>query len=224
MNLSVLHPSLRLRWFTSKTSTEQTTNGCIIFEHVYNEYKANMPVETPSEAPPVRTSSNSSFALDILDEVCMVGEFDTTSRTSEKSALQRFYDFEGGVGDRDHPLQWYKVRGSCFYCIRLLITLQTHEKEFSVISKIACDFLAIPATSVSVECLFSKSRHLCTDLRTSMKAETVIEAMCTKAWIREGLLVDFLTLYPADLSIIYLLFINSLYSFICRNCLFIENP
>ncbi|EKM50366.1 uncharacterized protein PHACADRAFT_263627 [Phanerochaete carnosa HHB-10118-sp] len=52
----------------------------------------------------------------------------------------------------------------------------------------ARDFLAIPATSVSVERLFSASRHLCTDLRSSFRAQTVTEAMCVKQWIRAGLL------------------------------------
>ena len=51
----------------------------------------------------------------------------------------------------------------------------------------ARDYLAIPATSVSVERVFSKSRHICTDLRSSLKAETVTQALLTKAWIHSGL-------------------------------------
>ena len=52
----------------------------------------------------------------------------------------------------------------------------------------ARDILAIPGTSVSVERLFSKARHLCTDVRSSLKAETITEAMCARCWIRDGLL------------------------------------
>jgi hypothetical protein len=52
----------------------------------------------------------------------------------------------------------------------------------------ARDFLAIPATSVSVERVFSKSRHICSDLRSSLKADTVTEALLAKVWIRSGLL------------------------------------
>jgi len=51
----------------------------------------------------------------------------------------------------------------------------------------ARDFLAIPATSVSVERVFSKSRHICSDIRSSLKAETISEALLTKVWIRSGL-------------------------------------
>jgi hypothetical protein len=52
----------------------------------------------------------------------------------------------------------------------------------------ARNLLAIPATSVSVEGVFSKSRHICTDLRSSLKAETVTQALLSKVWIRSGLL------------------------------------
>jgi hypothetical protein len=51
----------------------------------------------------------------------------------------------------------------------------------------ARDFLAIPATSVSVERTFSKSRHICSDLRSSLKAQTITEALLSKVWIRSGL-------------------------------------
>ena len=59
---------------------------------------------------------------------------------------------------------------------------------FPVISAMVRDFLAIPATSVSVERLFLKSWHLWTNMRTSMKARTIMQAMCMKTWIQSGLL------------------------------------
>lgn len=59
---------------------------------------------------------------------------------------------------------------------------------FPTVARMARDFLPIPATSVSVERVFSKSRHICTDLRSSLRAETVREALLTKVWIRNGLL------------------------------------
>jgi hypothetical protein len=52
----------------------------------------------------------------------------------------------------------------------------------------ARDFLAIPGTSVSVERLFSRSRHLCHEAGGSMKAETIMKAMLTKMWIKAGYL------------------------------------
>jgi hypothetical protein len=51
----------------------------------------------------------------------------------------------------------------------------------------ACDFLTIPGVSVSVERLFLKSRHLCTDLQGLLKAATITEAMCARQWLCKGL-------------------------------------
>jgi hypothetical protein len=48
-------------------------------------------------------------------------------------------------------------------------------------------FLGIPGASVSVKRLFSKSRHLCTDLWGSLHAATITEAMCARQWLSEGL-------------------------------------
>ncbi|THU96807.1 hypothetical protein K435DRAFT_663756, partial [Dendrothele bispora CBS 962.96] len=43
--------------------------------------------------------------------------------------------------------------------------------------------------SVSVEhMIFLKSRHICTDLQSSLKAETIWEVLLSKVWTRSGLL------------------------------------
>ncbi|KIJ57959.1 hypothetical protein HYDPIDRAFT_60283, partial [Hydnomerulius pinastri MD-312] len=60
-----------------------------------------------------------------------------------------------------------------------------HEHDFPTISRIARDVLVTPGAIVSVERLFSSSRHLCTDQRSSLKAETVTRSMCVKRWIRD---------------------------------------
>ncbi|KXN84047.1 hypothetical protein AN958_00497, partial [Leucoagaricus sp. SymC.cos] len=59
--------------------------------------------------------------------------------------------------------------------------------DFHIILLIARDFLAIPGTSVAVERLFSQSRHICTDLRSSLKAATITQCLLMKMWIKAGL-------------------------------------
>ncbi|KIL55311.1 hypothetical protein M378DRAFT_91070, partial [Amanita muscaria Koide BX008] len=62
-----------------------------------------------------------------------------------------------------------------------------HAPEFPVIARMARDYLAIPATSVAIERVFSKSRHICGNLRSSLKENTIRMALLTKVWIRGGL-------------------------------------
>ncbi|KAJ3713426.1 hypothetical protein C8R42DRAFT_752352 [Lentinula raphanica] len=52
----------------------------------------------------------------------------------------------------------------------------------------ARNFLAISATNVSVERTFSKFCHICANLKSSLKANTIREALLSKVWIRSGLL------------------------------------
>ena len=62
-----------------------------------------------------------------------------------------------------------------------------HADIILIVKKLVRDFLAIPGTSVAVEQLFSKSQHLCGELCSSLKAHTIIEAMLTKCWIKDGI-------------------------------------
>jgi hypothetical protein len=68
-----------------------------------------------------------------------------------------------------------------------LSSMKDHSHQFPTISRIARDVLAIPGAISPVERLFSKSRHLCTDQRSSLAAATVTQSMCAKLWIRQGL-------------------------------------
>ncbi|KIJ06032.1 hypothetical protein PAXINDRAFT_71657, partial [Paxillus involutus ATCC 200175] len=62
-----------------------------------------------------------------------------------------------------------------------------HQNQFPVLSRIARDVLAIPGVSVSVERLFSSTKHTLTDSRSSMTAMTASTTVVTKEWLRKGL-------------------------------------
>jgi hypothetical protein len=72
--------------------------------------------------------------------------------------------------------------------LHLTFLIQEFAPHFPVIARMARDVLAIPGPSVTVEHLFSKSRHSCPEVRGSMKAETIMGAMLTKMWINAGYL------------------------------------
>jgi hypothetical protein len=60
-----------------------------------------------------------------------------------------------------------------------------HTKEYPTMSQVARDYLAIPATSTSVERIFSSSRRLISYDRCSLNPETITACMCVKHWIKD---------------------------------------
>ncbi len=88
-----------------------------------------------------------------------------------------------------HESPWL-VEGASIYHLILTSThtlVQENAVQFPTLAQMAHDYLAIPATSVSVERVFSKSWHICTDLRSSLKANMVTQALLTRVWIYSGL-------------------------------------
>ena len=76
---------------------------------------------------------------------------------------------------------------TCSVTAAVQLGVQVHATEFPTIAQMARDYLAIPATSVSVEQVFSKSQHICRNLRSSLKEKTITMALLTKVWIWSGL-------------------------------------
>ncbi|KIM72366.1 hypothetical protein PILCRDRAFT_803956, partial [Piloderma croceum F 1598] len=63
---------------------------------------------------------------------------------------------------------------------------QKHANDFPVLTLIARDILAIPGVSISVEHLFSSSKHTLSDVRSSMTAESASKTITTKEWLKKG--------------------------------------
>lgn len=64
-----------------------------------------------------------------------------------------------------------------------------HELEYPHLAKMAKDYLAIPASSVPVERIFSGGTDLITPTRCSLSADTIRYCMCLKYWWK-GILKD----------------------------------
>jgi hypothetical protein len=64
------------------------------------------------------------------------------------------------------PLEWWRI----------------NESQFPHLSKMARDYLAIPATSVPSEQCFSISKNLITNNRNRLVGKTVRMCMCLKSW------------------------------------------
>jgi hypothetical protein len=55
-----------------------------------------------------------------------------------------------------------------------------------VLARIARDILAIPGVSISVERLFSSSKHTLSDSRSSLTAESASKTVVAKEWLKKG--------------------------------------
>jgi hypothetical protein len=65
--------------------------------------------------------------------------------------------------------------------------LQQRAAEFPILSRIARDVLAIPGVSISVERLFSSSKHTLSDSQSSLTASTASKMVVAKEWLKQGL-------------------------------------
>ena len=165
-----------------------------LFRHVVQVYFKDETTSQETSNPtavPSTTTGQTGYLASICD-VRVPQRVATASSPQDRfrAEVKRYLEFEGGLRDLLDPLAWWKV-------IRLVLWgkihtdaplfNQVHGSSFPTIACMARDFLVIPATSVSVERTFSKSRHICSDLRSSLKAQTITEALLLKVWIRSSL-------------------------------------
>jgi len=64
---------------------------------------------------------------------------------------------------------------------------KSKQYDFPIISRIARDFLAIPATLAPLECVFSTGSDVVTRKRNKLTRESVRMIMCLKNW---GIITD----------------------------------
>jgi hypothetical protein len=87
-----------------------------------------------------------------------------------------------------NALKWWKVSSPLYFHSSLLtiIFLQIYANHFPVLACIARDVLAIPGVSISVERLFSSSKHTLSDTRSSLSAESASKTVVAKEWLKKG--------------------------------------
>ena len=121
---------------------------------------------------------------------CWLSSISLAPAPKPASKLQHYTLFKhrkDKAGTLKYPLLWWKVRLSlscalsCYWYCSV-----AHWHEFPIITHMAYDFLTIPGAMVSIEHLFLKSWHLCTDQHSSLKAATLTQAVCTKEWLQKG--------------------------------------
>ena len=114
----MLHPLLRTRWFR-KVGNESAAEA--LFKHAYEDYAAAAaaPDSNDREVPKAAPEPEK---LDGLESICHVdfSSPQTGAASGSSSAgralsdeLDRYLAGEGGPGELDDPLSWWKVRVIC---------------------------------------------------------------------------------------------------------------
>jgi hAT family C-terminal dimerisation region len=67
------------------------------------------------------------------------------------------------------------------------VSLQIHAVDFPILTIIAHNILAIPGVSISVEWLFSSSKHTLSDSHSAMTAESASKTVVAREWLKKGL-------------------------------------
>lgn len=78
-------------------------------------------------------------------------------------------------------------------CVRVPDVLQWWHEQRNVyprLSRMAIDYLSIPATSVDVERVFSKGRILLSHIRSRLSVQSTRALMCVGAWSKLGFVKD----------------------------------
>ncbi|KIK77668.1 hypothetical protein PAXRUDRAFT_166097 [Paxillus rubicundulus Ve08.2h10] len=157
-----------------------------ILEHLYMEY-ADDSAQSNTPALHVTPRQPTEVPKSIFDQAITMKTDSTTSGTMlggvKQSELSNYFGGAYPCKNQADPLGWWWV----------------HQDQFLVLLQIAQDVLAILGVSVSVEHLFSSTKHTLSDPCSSMTAVTALKTVVMKEWLRKGLGQD--ASYLADVSI-----------------------
>jgi len=127
---------------------------------MYQDQYAPSVSSRPTTPPP----TNSSYVED--DFMTAVFGLLQSSAIPEMSELDIYLEEKVELPQVD-PIEWWR----------------TYESRFSNLSRMARDYLAIPATSVPSECCFSIAGNVLTKRRSSMTEGMANTIMCCKYWL-----------------------------------------
>lgn len=164
----VLHPHYKMEWFEKHwrdQHAEWISDVGVAVRECYKAYERRFEelVLQPSERP-----CSSSYELDdftayntIIDDLEAMDE------------LERYLR-EPRAGVKVYPLQWW----------------QSNEMRYPILSRMAFDHLAAPASSSADERVFSKAGNVINEERWHMLDDLAEALQCLKSWHEQGLLDD----------------------------------
>lgn len=111
-------------------------------------------------------------------------EFETpTPKTAINTKEISFFTFELPKKENTE-LEIYLYEPIESFSVEPLEYWRRNSFRFKILSKMARDFLAIPATSVPIESVFSKAADLVTKKRNRLSPDSIKEIMCLNSWLK----------------------------------------
>lgn len=169
----VLHPQYKLQYFKdAKWEPEwiDTAEELVRtqFDLAYHKDNNNTTENTADKNPiPKSSSKSSSKQPNLFDKLLKPSPSNET-----RNELDRYLATD--TEDVEDPLLWWAERRSMF----------------PALSRMALDYLSIPATSVDVERAFSRGRLLLTHVRSRLSAQSTRSLLCVGNWSLHGYIKD----------------------------------
>ncbi|CAF4842459.1 unnamed protein product [Pieris macdunnoughi] len=148
------------------------------FNELYKEYKSlHVQQHSVSKSPELPRNENKVCEDEEYEDVIDFEKlYACPSTSSSGSCLQ------GLVIDE---LEEYLSKPRAASSEDILEWWRTHETEYPILSKMARDFLSIPATSVPAERLFSKASLVIRKHRNRLSDESARWLLCINSWSKE---------------------------------------
>lgn len=159
---AILDPRYKATTFTNEKEKEQSIQ---LLYNLYEAYKPDHMISKKTSSDSFELSSR-NFFLNIINP-----NFNLYSNSNLNFEEVEHY-FNTPTDIKLDPLLWWK----------------SHQSEYPILSKIACDYLVIQATSVASEQAFSVAGNTITKTRNRLYPETAKACLCLKSWIQNGLL------------------------------------
>lgn len=162
----ILDPRHKLRSFSMSDWGKQLEKSSFeYFKKMYKEIYYNKFLEKDQEIPKKRMREDS----DLLDLKSIYANRDTCVPNWEKEINE--YIEAPCASDCTDILNWWR----------------DHQNVYPILAKMAKDVLAIMATSVPVERLFSNASLIVTDKRKSLKDDALVSLLTINSWMKSEL-------------------------------------
>lgn len=160
----VLHPGMKLQYFHNQNWEEEWIEEakCLVQEEYAARYEKISEESNVMPRMTTKTKPNDGFAS--------FGDLSVTTHT-RPSEIQEY--LKSAVENVKDPLGWWV----------------DNKHVYPKLHRMALDYLSIPATSTSVERVFSQGRHLLPFSRNSLSPSSIRAFLCFGSWARCGLVV-----------------------------------